>query len=148
MNIHDPKFATPKVTTGALPSSRKVYARPDAAPDLRVPLREIVLTEPRASRRFRSTTPPGPTPIPTRRSTSSRASPAPASNGCASAAASRTTRDARSSRSTTATSPASTSPRNFPVAHRPLRAAATLPGEGGQPSPSSNGRAPASSPRR
>ena len=45
MNIHDPNIATPKVTTGPLPSSRKVYARPDAAPDLRVPVREIVLTE-------------------------------------------------------------------------------------------------------
>jgi len=38
-------LVTPKVTTGALPASRKVYARPDAAPDLRVPLREIVLSE-------------------------------------------------------------------------------------------------------
>jgi phosphomethylpyrimidine synthase len=45
MNIHDPNIATPKVTTGALPSSRKIYARPDAAPQLRVPVREIVLTE-------------------------------------------------------------------------------------------------------
>jgi len=45
MNIHDPNIATPKVTTGALPASRKVYARPEAAPDLRVPVREIVLTE-------------------------------------------------------------------------------------------------------
>ena len=45
MNIHDPNIATPKVTTGALPASRKVYARPAAAPDLRVPLREIALTE-------------------------------------------------------------------------------------------------------
>ena len=36
MNIHDPNIATPKVTTGALPSSRKIYARPDAAPELRV----------------------------------------------------------------------------------------------------------------
>ena len=45
MNIHDPNIATPKVTTGPLPASRKVYARPDAAPDLRVPLREIALTE-------------------------------------------------------------------------------------------------------
>ncbi len=45
MNIHDPNIATPKVTTGALPASRKVYARPDTAPDLRVPVREIVLTE-------------------------------------------------------------------------------------------------------
>jgi phosphomethylpyrimidine synthase len=45
MNIHDPKLATPKVTTGPLPASRKSYARPDAAPDLRVPVREILLTE-------------------------------------------------------------------------------------------------------
>jgi phosphomethylpyrimidine synthase len=45
MNIHDPNIATPKVTTGPLPSSRKVHARPDAAPELRVPVREIVLTE-------------------------------------------------------------------------------------------------------
>ncbi len=45
MNIHDPNFSTPKVTTGPLPASRKVYARPDAAPDVRVPIREILLTE-------------------------------------------------------------------------------------------------------
>ena len=45
MNIHDPNIATPKVTTGAMSGSRKVYARPDAAPELRVPLREIALTE-------------------------------------------------------------------------------------------------------
>ena len=45
MNIHDPDFAIPKVTTGPLPASRKVYAKPDAAPDLRVPIREILLTE-------------------------------------------------------------------------------------------------------
>jgi phosphomethylpyrimidine synthase len=43
MNVHDPKVTLPKVTTGALPASRKVYSAPDAAPDLRVPLREIVL---------------------------------------------------------------------------------------------------------
>jgi len=43
MNIHDPKVTLPKVTTGALPSSRKVYSAPDAAPDLRVPIREILL---------------------------------------------------------------------------------------------------------
>src|SRR6516165_9576351 len=45
MNIHDPNLATPKVTTGPLPASRKTYARPDAAPDLRVPVREILLSE-------------------------------------------------------------------------------------------------------
>jgi phosphomethylpyrimidine synthase len=43
MNIHDPNIATPKVTTGPLPASRKVYSTPEAAPDLRVPLREIAL---------------------------------------------------------------------------------------------------------
>ena len=45
MNIHDPKIDTPKVTTGPLPASRKIYSVPDAAPDLRVPLREIALAE-------------------------------------------------------------------------------------------------------
>src|SRR3982074_1843499 len=45
MNIHDPNIATPKVTTGPLPASRKVYAKPEAAPDLRVPVREIALTD-------------------------------------------------------------------------------------------------------
>src|SRR5260370_3548257 len=45
MNIHDPSIATPKVTTGAMSGWRKVYARRDAAPELRVPLREIALTE-------------------------------------------------------------------------------------------------------
>ncbi len=43
MNIHDPKVTLPKVTTGALPASRKVYVSPEAAPDLRVPIREIDL---------------------------------------------------------------------------------------------------------
>ena len=35
---------TPKVTIGPLPSSQKIYVSPDAAPDLRVPLREITLS--------------------------------------------------------------------------------------------------------
>ncbi|MFL5327269.1 MAG: phosphomethylpyrimidine synthase ThiC, partial [Microvirga sp.] len=38
-------FTTPKVTTGPLSASRKVYVAPEAAPDLRVPVREIVLSE-------------------------------------------------------------------------------------------------------
>jgi phosphomethylpyrimidine synthase len=38
-------FATPKVTTGPIAGSRKVYAAPEAAPDLRVPYREIALSE-------------------------------------------------------------------------------------------------------
>ena len=36
-------LVTPKVTTGGIVGSRKVYSAPDAAPDLRVPIREIVL---------------------------------------------------------------------------------------------------------
>src|ERR1041384_3498602 len=35
----------PKVTTGPLPASRKVYVSPEVAPDLRVPLREIILSD-------------------------------------------------------------------------------------------------------
>jgi phosphomethylpyrimidine synthase len=45
MNIHDRELKTPEVTTGALPASRKVYVSPDSAPDLRVPIREIALSE-------------------------------------------------------------------------------------------------------
>ena len=43
MNIHDPNIATPKVTTGPISGSRKVYVQPETAPDLRVPVREIAL---------------------------------------------------------------------------------------------------------
>src|SRR6516162_1913648 len=38
-------FATPKVTTGPIAGSRKTYSAPDGAPDLRVPYREIALSE-------------------------------------------------------------------------------------------------------
>jgi phosphomethylpyrimidine synthase len=45
MNKHlsQSELATPKVTTGPIAGSRKIYSVPDAAPDLRVPLREIAL---------------------------------------------------------------------------------------------------------
>jgi phosphomethylpyrimidine synthase len=45
MNKHIPEsdLVTPKVTTGRIAGSRKIYARPDAAADLQVPLREIAL---------------------------------------------------------------------------------------------------------
>src|SRR5437588_9179710 len=36
-------LVTPKVTTGPICGSRKTYSTPEAAPDLRVPLREILL---------------------------------------------------------------------------------------------------------
>src|ERR1700755_408952 len=46
MNIRPkPETPLPAVTTGPLPSSRKIFATPDAAPDVRVPLREIMLSE-------------------------------------------------------------------------------------------------------
>src|SRR6267142_1138012 len=46
MNVRsNPDTTIPAVTTGPLPSSRKIFATPDAAPDLRVPLREIMLSE-------------------------------------------------------------------------------------------------------
>src|SRR4029077_7895189 len=38
-------FATPKVTTGPIAGSRKGYSAPEAVPDLRVPYREIALSE-------------------------------------------------------------------------------------------------------
>jgi phosphomethylpyrimidine synthase len=46
MNRHvaAPDLAAPQVTTGPLPASRKIYAVPPAAPELRVPLREIALS--------------------------------------------------------------------------------------------------------
>src|SRR6185312_2778797 len=45
MNIRsNPDTTLPAVTTGGLRASRKIYASPDAAPDLRVPLREIILS--------------------------------------------------------------------------------------------------------
>ena len=36
----------PKVTTGPLPASAKIYVSPEAAPDIRVPLREITMSVP------------------------------------------------------------------------------------------------------
>jgi len=43
--VRETDLVTPKVTTGPLPASRKIYTIPEAAPDLRVPRREIVLSE-------------------------------------------------------------------------------------------------------
>ncbi|CAL8971429.1 Phosphomethylpyrimidine synthase [Rhodoplanes serenus] len=47
MNKHTPATALsiPTVTTGPIAGSRKVYTAPEAAPDLAVPVREIVLSE-------------------------------------------------------------------------------------------------------
>ena len=43
--LSESDLATPKVTTGPLMGSRKAYATPESAPDLRVPVREIVLSK-------------------------------------------------------------------------------------------------------
>src|ERR1700686_4172679 len=40
-----PDTTLPAVTTGPLPSSRKIFVTPDEAADVRVPLREIILSE-------------------------------------------------------------------------------------------------------
>src|SRR5471032_3232969 len=46
MNIRsNPNTTLPAVTTGPLPASRKIFVVPDEAPDVRVPLREIILSE-------------------------------------------------------------------------------------------------------
>src|SRR3954463_11650643 len=46
MNIRsNPDKTVPAVTPGPLASSRKIFAAPHAAPDIRVPLREIILSE-------------------------------------------------------------------------------------------------------
>src|SRR2546421_12824670 len=41
----NPDTTLPAVTTGPLPSSRKILVTPDEAADVRVPLREIMLSE-------------------------------------------------------------------------------------------------------
>ena len=43
--LSESDLATPKVTTGPIAGSRKAYATPESAPDLRVPVREIVLSK-------------------------------------------------------------------------------------------------------
>jgi phosphomethylpyrimidine synthase len=46
MNIRsNPGTTVPAVTTGPLPSSRKIFVTPDEAKDVRVPLRQIILSE-------------------------------------------------------------------------------------------------------
>ena len=46
MNIRsNPDTTRPAVTTGPLPASRKIWVTPDEAKDVRVPLREIILSE-------------------------------------------------------------------------------------------------------
>src|SRR5436853_7254140 len=41
----NPGTTLPAVTTGPLAASRKIWVTPDEAPDVRVPIREIILSE-------------------------------------------------------------------------------------------------------
>jgi phosphomethylpyrimidine synthase len=58
--LSEADFATPKVTTGPIAGSRKIYSTPEAAPDLRVPLREIALKEGSGEEPVRVYDPSGP----------------------------------------------------------------------------------------
>ena len=50
----------PKVTTGPISASTKVYTSPEGHPDVRVPFREIALSEGAAEKSFRVYDPSGP----------------------------------------------------------------------------------------
>ena len=73
MNIRsNPDTTLPAVTTGPLPSSRKIFVTPDEAADVRVPLREIMLSEGAGEPSSLSTTATSPAtrpPLPSRRTT-------------------------------------------------------------------------------
>jgi phosphomethylpyrimidine synthase len=58
--LSESELATPKVTTGPITGSRKIFSVPDAAPDLRVPLREIALAEGSGEEPVRVYDPSGP----------------------------------------------------------------------------------------
>ncbi len=46
MNIHDKDIKKPEVTTGPLPASTKIYTSPEGHEGVKVPFREIALTDP------------------------------------------------------------------------------------------------------
>ena len=58
--LSESDLQTPKVTTGPIAGSRKIYSAPDAAPDLAVPLREIALSEGAGEEPVRVYDPSGP----------------------------------------------------------------------------------------
>ena len=102
----------PEVTTGAIAGSAKVYDAPEGMADVRVPFREIALTEAAGEPPFRVYDSSGPYTdanftISISKSMSRRACRAIARRGSASAAASSSMTGARSSRKTTAMSRAS-----------------------------------------
>ena len=112
MNKHlaNSELATPKVTTGPIAGSRKIFSRPDAAPELKVPLREVALDASSGEPPVPVYDPSGPYTDPDAAIDVEKGlARACVPNGFANAAASRRMRAGRSSRSTTATSPANTS---------------------------------------
>ncbi len=60
MNLHTDKIVSPEVTTGPLPASKKVYISPKEAPDLEVPVREIMLAKDAGEPNVRVYDPSGP----------------------------------------------------------------------------------------
>ena len=94
----------PAVTTGPLPSSRKIFVTPDEAPDVRVPLREIILSKGAGEPDLPVYDTSGPYTDPAVTIDVNAGLAARASNGLRSAAASRNIRAATSSRKTTAMS--------------------------------------------
>ena len=105
MNIRsNPDTTLPAVTTGPLPSSRKIFVTPDEAPDLRVPLREIILSKGAGEPDLPVYDTSGPYTDPTVTIDVNAGLARAASNGSRSAAASRNIRAATSSRKTTAMS--------------------------------------------
>jgi len=58
--LSESDLATPKVTTGPIAGSRKIFSVPELAPDLRVPLREVPLSEGAGEEAVRIYDPSGP----------------------------------------------------------------------------------------
>src|SRR5262245_42746348 len=54
------ELMVPKVTTGPISASSKVYVSPEGHPDVRVPLREIALSKESGEPAFRAYDPSGP----------------------------------------------------------------------------------------
>jgi hypothetical protein len=124
------ELTLPKVTTGPLPASAKVYSAPVGLPDVRVPFREITLTETSGEAPFRAYDPSGPY--------TDAAAEIDVTRGSSNAAASSNTQAARSAPRTTATSRRAISPATSPKNPTPT---AAFPAN---PSRSSSMRAPAS----
>ena len=90
----------PKVTTGPISASTKVYSSPEGHADVQVPFREIALSEGAGEKSFRVYDPSGPYTDAHATIDVEKGLPRIARPGCASAAASRTTPGGTSGRRT------------------------------------------------